>query len=92
MFKLIKTEKFINEYNQWHSRIVKIENNTARESLVTLLQELVNEVKKLDSKHQDLFTTYRIPTNVEENKTKIAEIRKKIEKKLNECEKAGLIK
>lgn len=92
MFKLLKSEKFITEYKQWYDRAVKVENEEAKKSLILLLQNLVEEVKTIDSKHQDLFTTHRIPTNVDENKQKIIDIRKKIEKKLAECERLGLIK
>ncbi len=92
MFKLLKTEKFLAEYRQWHDKIIRVQNADAKRDLLALLQNLVEEVKTIDSKHQDLFTTYRIPTNVEENKNKIVDIRKKIKKKLIECERLGLIK
>jgi hypothetical protein len=92
MFKLSKSETFVNEYKSWHRQIMCIDNETTKKSLLSLLQELVDEVKRLDSKHQDLYTTFRIPSNVDENKLKISEIRKNIKKKLIECERAGLIK
>jgi hypothetical protein len=48
---------------------------------MNLLKELSNEVKKVDSKYQELLLN-RKPSGTDENKNRILELRKKIASKV----------
>ena len=81
MLELIKNERFISEYKLWFDKINSIEDENQKNYLMNLLKELSNEVKKVDSKYQELLLN-RKPSGTDENKNRILELRKKIASKV----------
>jgi hypothetical protein len=81
MLELIKNERFISEYKLWFDKINSIEDENQKNYLMNLLKELSNEVKKVDSKYQELLLN-RKPAGTDENKNRILELRKKIASKV----------
>jgi predicted nuclease with TOPRIM domain len=84
MLSLLKNERFQAEYREWKNKINRIDNDNLKIELQELLNKLVNEIKRLDNQHQELFTSHHLPVGVDETKSNITDIRKKILKKLKE--------
>jgi|688.fasta_scaffold05710_16 hypothetical protein len=84
MLSLLKNERFQSEYRGWKTKIDGIEDNGIKTELQELLNKLVNEVRRLDNQHQELATSHHMPVGVNEIKSNITEIRKKILKKLRD--------
>lgn len=83
MLSLIKSPIFQNEYNTWKNKIDEIQDNeTLKKELLTLLAELVSQVKFLDNQHLDLVNNNRLSSQSLESKNRISEIRKTIDSKL----------
>lgn len=89
---LSKNERFLNDYKKYQDMINNIDNIAVKEELQNLLRSFVNEVKKLDFYHADLSIRNNIGTHVSESKNNLISIRKKLEQKISDCEKAGFIK
>ena len=88
---LSRNERFLNEYNQFKTKIERIKNETVKQDLMSLLEKLVLEVRLVDQMHENLVITKRIVSDNENKRETILGIRKKISQKLSECEKAGLL-
>lgn len=91
MISLLRSERFQNEYNSFKTKIDAITNTSVKAELEVLLNTLVSEVKLLDSQHQDIASSKNLVTTNNDIKGKIADIRKKIDSKLDDCKRAGLI-
>lgn len=88
MLSLIKSPIFQNEYTGWKNRINEITNNDElKKELLTLLNELVSQVKFLDNQHLDLVNNNRLTSQSLESKNRISEIRKTIDKRLTDYER-----
>ena len=79
---LLNSDRFRNEYKQFQTQIESISDESAKKELSELLGKLVNEVRKLDSMHQELGMRPRLPTGSDETKSRIIELRKQIQTKL----------
>ena len=82
MMSLLNSDRFRNEYKQFQTQIESISDESAKKELSELLGKLVNEVRKLDSMHQELGMRPRLPTGSDETKSRIIELRKQIQTKL----------
>lgn len=80
MLELIKSERFQNEYQMYQTKIKNITNDEARNQAANLLKELVNEIKKLDIQHQDMFSGNKMPMGLSDVRTNVINIRKKLDK------------
>ncbi len=89
--QLIKHPRFLEEYKTWSAKISSIKDDTKRAELSRSLQNLVSEVKKLDSYHNEFAVTVGMSASVNESRQNISDIRKKISKQIKELEAAGLI-
>lgn len=88
---LIKNQRFLKEYTEFRNKIADVSDTAVQQDLTSLLNTLVNAVKKIDSFHIDF--AFKNPTNeLTETRSEIITLRRKIFTKLKECEKAGLIK
>jgi len=85
MLDLIKNETFLNEYNSWFTKINKIKDENQKNELMTLLKELANEVKSVDTRHQELLIN-RKNLGSADSKSRILELRKKIASRVDKLE------
>jgi hypothetical protein len=87
MLELIKSQRFQEEYQTYQTKIEKISNEDIKNQATVLLKTLVNEIKKLDSQHQDMFSGNQIPMGLGDVRSNITNIRKKLDKLCRDCEK-----
>lgn len=74
--------KFIKDFNKLREEISQITDDNLKTELESHLKNLIFEVKKLDIMHGELSMHNALPKGVSDSRSKIQEIRKKIEKKL----------
>ena len=84
MLTLLQSEKFREDYDRIQNRISQVENLETKATLTSLLTELVNEIKKVDTINQDAFAMKRPSALGQESRTKIIEIRKQIDRLLQQ--------
>ncbi len=89
--QLIKHPRFLEEYKNWSTKISSIKDETKKAELSRALQNLVNEVRKLDSYHNEFSMIAGMSASVHESRQNISDIRKKISKQIKDLEAAGLI-
>jgi hypothetical protein len=87
MLELIKSQRFQEEYQMYQTKIEKISNEDIKNQATVLLKTLVNEIKKLDSQHQDMFSGNQIPMGLGDVRSNITSIRKKIDRLCKDYEK-----
>jgi ribosomal protein S17E len=81
MLTLLKSERFQKEYKEFFDKINTIENEDLKNQLSGLLSKLVNEVKKLDSRHIDITSSVTRP-DAGDAKMTILELRKTLARRL----------
>ena len=89
MLTLLKSERFQKEYKEFFDKINTIENEDLKNQLSRLLGNLVNEVKKLDSRHLDITSSVARP-DVGDAKMTILELRKTLVRRLEEYSKTNI--
>lgn len=89
--QLIKHPRFQQEYKQWSDKINQISEEKTKLELTRLLTQLVNEVRKIDSHHNEMLGRTSLDMTINETRKNISDLRKKIHKKLQECDEAGFI-
>lgn len=87
MLELIKSQRFQTEYQSYQSKIEKITDDKVKNQATGLLKTLVNEVKKLDNQHQEMFSGNRVPMGLEDVRGGIIGIRKKLDSLLTDWER-----
>ena len=80
MISLLESDAFKKEYAQHQAKIKKITDVSIQNQAATLLKKLIEEIKKLDSQHQDMFSGNQIPMGLGDVRSNIASIRKKLDK------------
>lgn len=88
---LSNNERFLNEYQEFKNKINQVNNEKIKEELQSLLNKLLTEVKIIDQQHADLKIYSKNPSELTDHRSSVLSLRKKISKKLEECQKAGLI-
>ena len=86
MFSLEKSERFQKEYTDFSRRAEKVENMRVRGELDTLLKQLLAQVRIIDMEHKNVMSKTGIAETVSDSRTKLASIRKKITKYLEDYE------
>ena len=86
MLELIKSQRFQAEYQEYHAKIEKITKGDVRNQATSLLGMLVNEVKKLDNQHQEMFSGNQVPMGLGDVRSGITSIRKKLDTLLKDWE------
>ncbi len=87
----MKHPRFQQEYKEWNEKISCITDEAKKTELTRHLQNLVGEVRRMDSYHNQLSVNTGMSASVTESRQAISDIRKKIHKQLAELEAAGLI-
>ena len=90
MISLLQSERFQTEYKMYNDRINKISDETVQVQATTLLKNLINEVKKLDNQHQEMFSGNQLPTALGDSRGSIVTLRKKIDIMLKDWESKKL--
>lgn len=80
MISLLESDAFKKEYAQLQNKIKNITNSAAQNQAATLLKKLVEQIKQLDSQHQDMFAGNQMPMGLDDVRSHIAGIRKKLDK------------
>lgn len=86
--RLFNSERFQKEYKDFKSKISQIDNERVKKELSALLDRLVEQVKAIDRKHEDLTQQTRLPNTIDDVRNELFETRKKITTKLSDWEKA----
>jgi hypothetical protein len=86
--QLIKTDRFLKEYEDFKTRISKIPDARKQVELNGLLGQLVNEVKALDIKHNDLGRVSSLPSGVSDTRETLFNLRKTLSNRLSDYEKS----
>jgi hypothetical protein len=79
MLELTKSQRFQEEYRQYQSKIEAINNVDLKNQATTAFKILVNEVKKLDNQHQEMFSGNQIPMGLGDARNNIISLRKKLD-------------
>lgn len=77
------SEVFKKEFRMFNERISAIQDEQTKKDLTTKLNDLLREVRHIDNQHVDIFNK-NIATTVHESRSKLAELRKYIDRKLKE--------
>jgi hypothetical protein len=83
---LSKNENFIKEYNNFKTRIDRVKDENQQAALNDLLNEIVFVVKEIDKKHELLAMRSKMTSGGEEPRTKLLDLRKKLDSRLKEYE------
>lgn len=77
--KLESNEKFTKDLNRYKQALESMPTKEAKNKLEYLIRTLVNEIRYLDSQHDELNISKTLPNTIIDSRTKIYEIRNKIE-------------
>jgi hypothetical protein len=87
VLELIKSQRFQKEYQEYHAKIEQITSSDTKNQASTLLKTLVNEVRKLDNQHQEMFAGNQVPMGLSDARSGIVGIRKKLDTLLKDWER-----
>ncbi len=80
--KIQNSERFKQDYKQFQDRIAKVTNESLQQKLTELLLNLKEQIIFLDRQHEQVYVSFRIPTDVQETRNNIGQIRKSLEDRL----------
>jgi hypothetical protein len=87
MLELIKSERFQTEYQEYHAKVEQITSSEIKNQATILLKTLINEVRKLDNQHQEMFSGNQVPMGLSDARSGIVSIRKKLDTLLKDWER-----
>lgn len=88
--KIQNSERFKAEYKKYQDRISKVTHEPLQKKLTEELLKLKEQVVFLDRQHEQVYVSYRIPTDVQETRNNISQIRRVLEEKLAAWESSQL--
>jgi|688.fasta_scaffold430345_2 dephospho-CoA kinase len=88
--ELMKSTRFLEEYNSWNDKISAINDTVKKQEMQTILRQLVTEIKKIDQFQMNI-NRQLVGSTVTESRQNITDLRKKINSKLTELQAAGFI-
>ena len=77
--KLESNEKFTKDLNRYRQALENMPTQESKNKLEYLIRTLVNEIRYLDSQHDELNISKTLPNTIIDSRTKIYQIRNKIE-------------
>lgn len=83
---LENSERFQKEFLDFQARASKITDEKVRQELTNLMNKLIYEVRLIDQQHVEILNSKMVPEHAPDTRQKILEIRKSIDKKLNDWE------
>jgi hypothetical protein len=87
VLELIKSQRFQAEYQEYCAKIEQITSSETKNQATILLKTLVNEVRKLDNQHQEMFSGNQVPIGLSGARSGIVGIRKKLDTLLKDWER-----
>jgi hypothetical protein len=78
------SEIFKKEFTTFSEKISRIQNETVKKELSSKLNELLKEVRQIDSQHRDIFDKKTISSTVPESRSKLMELRRHLDTRLKE--------
>jgi hypothetical protein len=78
------SEVFKKEFTTFSEKISRIQNEAVKKELNSKLNELLKEVRQIDSQHRDIFDKKTISSTVPESRTKLMELRRHLDTRLKE--------
>jgi hypothetical protein len=78
------SEVFKKEFRTFGEKISLIKDEQTRKELNSKLNELLREVRMIDSQHRDIFDKKTISSNVPESRSKLMELRRYLDTRLKE--------
>jgi hypothetical protein len=78
------SEVFKKEFQMFSEKISRIQNEAVKKELSSKLNELLKEVRQIDSQHRDVFGKKTIPSTVPESRNKLMELRRYLDTRLKE--------
>lgn len=84
MLSLEKSQTFQNEMKQYRELSGKISDPNLKNEINELVRKLLWEVKNIDTQHNNMITTRKMPVFVQESKQKIQELRSRLQKILRD--------
>jgi flagellar biosynthesis chaperone FliJ len=88
MLSLLNSEKFQTEYKNYKQQIDSITDIAIKNQLENFLAKLVSQVKALDENHTEMILSKRARLG-DDNKDKIIELRKILNRKLRDWAEAA---
>lgn len=86
---LEKSKRFQEDINMLKEKISKITKEDLKTELEGYLKVIISEVRNLDIMHEELTMHRELSNGVHDSRGKIAEIRRKLDKKLDSWERAN---
>lgn len=80
--QLSNSQRFLAEYQDFKDKISKVSNLDKRQELTDLLNQMVNEVRAIDAKHNELTQMSRMPSSVTDIRESLSSIRKTLHSRL----------
>ncbi len=80
--QLSKSPRFLQEYEDFKNKIDKVSNPDKKKELIDLLNQLVNEVRALDNKHNEISQFSKLPSSVGDIRESLFNIRKALTSRL----------
>jgi hypothetical protein len=87
VLELIKSSRFQAEYQEYCAKIEQITSSDTKNQATILLKTRVNEVRKLDNQHQEMFSGNQVPMGLSDARSGIVSIRKKLDTLLKDWER-----
>ena len=78
------SQVFKKESTMFSEKISRIQNETVKKELSSKLNELLKEVRQIDSQHRDIFDKKTISSTVPESRSKLMELRRHLDTRLKE--------
>lgn len=82
--QILKSERFQKEYSEFNSAIKNVTNLEVKKDLEKDLSLLVKSITLIDQLHSELGFRKTFPGEIEENRAKIVEIRKRLLRRIKE--------
>ena len=92
MLSLLNSERFQNELKFYNEKIKQVSDPAVKLKLENHLNKLVSHVKHLDTHHQEMILNKQIREMSRDNRDKITESRKALDKLLKDYFRANNIK
>lgn len=83
MLSLVKSQQFQKEYNDFKQKIDSVQDETVKKEATELLRQLVAEVRAIDRQHEEMISSIKLSNNINDHKSNLLAIRKKISSLLN---------
>jgi len=92
MLSLYKSERFQKELKTYKEQIEKVTDLRLKTTLENYLNKLIAHVKHLDSRHEEMIFTKQVKEMAGDDRDKILEVRKFLDKSIKDYFQANNIK